>query len=125
MLNIIFNVILKLLHPKAEILFAKTHLSVDGNWLFYRTWCRYLVPPTFFPEDLFVYVSNGVTNRIYQVCTYFHVQTCMQAHMDTDAFVYLTFAFMVTALWGLDIEVGSDVSYKIRKVENCPPMVNP
>lgn len=79
----------------------------------------------FFPERLFFYVSSGVTSRIYQVCTYFHVQVCMQARMGTHMFVSLTFAFVITALWGLDVEVGSVVSYEIRKVVNCPQMVNP
>lgn len=49
----------------------------------------------------------------------------MQAHMDADAFVSLTFAFVVTALWGLDIEVSSVVSYEIREVAYCPQKVNP
>lgn len=119
MLHIIFNVP-KLLHPKGEILFALTQLSVEGNLLFYHTWCLLL-----FPERLFVYVSSGVTSRLYQVCTYFHVQACMQARMDTHTFVSLTFAFVITALWGLDIEVGSVVSYEIRKAVNCKQMVNP
>lgn len=123
-LYIIFNVILKLLLPKAGILFAYTLLSVNGNWLFCRTWCRYCASD-FFPEHLFVYVSSGVTNRIYQACTYLHVQTRMQALMDTHAFVSLILAFVVTALWGPDIEVGSVVSCEIRKVVNCPQMVIP
>lgn len=49
----------------------------------------------------------------------------MQARMDTHTFVSLTFAFVITALWGLDIEVGSVVSYEIRKAVNCKQMVNP
>lgn len=49
----------------------------------------------------------------------------MQAHMDTHAFVSLALAFVGTALWGLDIEVGYAVSYKIKKVVNCPQIFNP
>lgn len=78
------------------------------------------IPPTCFLGHILVYVSGGGTHRIYQACAYLHVQTCMQARMDTGICVS-SFCICDTATWGL--ERRSQLCCVTRGKERCklPP----
>lgn len=78
------------------------------------------VPPLCFLGRILIYVSSGGAHGIYQACAYLHVQTCMQACMDTDICVS-SFCIYDMAAWGLDHR--SQLCCVTRRKERCkfPP----